>query len=79
MINTCYSEGKDVLSGWFTGYWMARYKETTWKVCHISMDVVSKADCKKPRREKKAAQGVSDVREFKPDTSGASVKKCNEN
>ncbi len=65
-INYCPSQGVDVLSGWYSGCWMARYKETNWRVCHIATDSSPNMDCKQSWRDKKAEVGVTDVTEFLP-------------
>lgn len=65
-VNYCLSQGVDVLSGWYSGCWMARYKESSWKVCHIATDTNPDMDCKQTWRNKKAEASATDVTEFLP-------------
>lgn len=64
-INYANLEGKDVLSGMFTGCWMAVYKESNLRVCHIATQTDA-TDCKKAWREHTALKSVSEVKEFLP-------------
>lgn len=64
-INYAHHEGKDVLSGMFTGCWMATYKEVSLRVAHIATQTDA-TDCKAAWRAHKAAPGVSDVKEVLP-------------
>lgn len=74
-INTTTSGGKDVLSGWFSGCIMARYKDLgAWHVCHVTKMAGTLADCQNLWTNSK--NGFSTVREFKPSnhiTSGGLV------
>lgn len=62
-VNYCSAQGNDVLSGFFSGCWMARYLEDDWRVCHITLQAKEK-DCKAVWREKKTT--VASVTEFLP-------------
>lgn len=64
-INYANLEGRDVLSGMFTGCWMAVYKETNLRVCHIATQTDA-TDCKAAWRAHTALPGVTDVKEFLP-------------
>lgn len=66
-INFCFSQGVDVLSGWFSGCWMARYKqEGTWRVGHITAQKDNN-DCKALWRAHKQRADVREATEFRPD------------
>ena len=62
-INYCPSQGRDVLSGFFSGCWMARYLEGDFRICHITVQDNAK-DCKTAWRQK--AETVESVTEFRP-------------
>lgn len=62
-INYCPSQGGDILSGFFSGCWMARYLEGDFRVCHIALQDNEK-DCKAAWRTKKAT--VANITEFRP-------------
>lgn len=73
-INYANLEGKDVLSGMFTGCWMALYKEDgNFRVCHIAT-TTDATDCKATWRKHKTLPNVSSVKEFKPDSGLASAR-----
>jgi hypothetical protein len=63
-INYCSSQGSDVLSGFFSACWMARYVEGDARVCHIACQK-DDHDCKQAWRNKKLT-GITDVKEFDP-------------
>lgn len=64
-INYCESSGYDVLSAYFSGCIMARYKQgDEWRVCHVSTGGPN--DCKKEWEAIKSRPEVSNVSEFKP-------------
>lgn len=64
-INYCEPQGKDVLSAYFSGCIMARYKRNgSWRVCHVSTGEPN--DCKDKWDRIKNEPEVSDVSEFKP-------------
>lgn len=64
-INYCQAQGNDVLTGPFSGCWMAAYTEGSVKVCHITLQPDDR-DCKATWRTQKALNGVSNVSEFLP-------------
>ena len=64
-INYCESMGRNVISAYFSGCIMARYKrDGAWRVCHVSTGDPN--DCKEKWDQIKAEPNVSDVTEFKP-------------
>lgn len=64
-INYCELMGRDVISAYFSGCIMARYKrDGAWRVCHVSTGDPN--DCKDKWEQIKAEDGVTDVSEFKP-------------
>jgi hypothetical protein len=65
-INYGDLQGKDILSGMFTGCWMAVYTEGNTRVCHIATQT-DDGDCKAAWRAHKARKGISNVKEFRPD------------
>jgi hypothetical protein len=65
-INYCSQQGVDVLSGFYSGCWMARYVEGDGRVCHIALQDGIK-DCKQAWREKSAT--VTNVAQFCPHVS----------
>lgn len=65
-INYGDLEGKDMLSGMFTGCWMVVYKEGNYRVGHVATQSDA-GDCKATWRAHKALTTVSDVKEFRPD------------
>lgn len=66
-INYANHEGKDVLSGMFTGCWMAVYTESNVRVAHIATQT-DDTDCKAAWRTQRALSTVSQVEEFLPHT-----------
>ena len=64
-INYANLEGKDLLSGMFTGCWMAVYKQGNLRVAHIATQT-DDTDCKAAWRLHKALPTVSEVQEFLP-------------
>lgn len=67
-INYCHAQGHDVLTGPFSGCWMAAYTEADTRICHIALQVDDR-DCKAAWRLKKGSEEVSNIREFRPHTS----------
>lgn len=64
-INSCASQGRDVLSAYFSGCIMARYKrDGEWRVCHVSTG--GENDRKQEWAAIKNDPKVSHVTEFKP-------------
>jgi hypothetical protein len=64
-INYCEPMGLNVISAYFSGCIMARYKRNgSWRVCHVSTGEAN--DCKNKWNEIKAESTVSEVTEFKP-------------
>lgn len=70
-INYCPAQGNDILSGFFSGCWMARYLEDDWRICHIALQDNPK-DCKEAWRAKKTT--MSEVTEFRPHSGMDSEK-----
>lgn len=64
-INCANLEGKDVLSGMFTGCWMAVFKQVNLRVAHIATQT-DDTDCKAAWRTHKALPDVAEVQEFLP-------------
>ena len=64
-INFANLEGKDVLSGMFTGCWMAVYQQVNQRVAHIATQTDA-TDCKASWRAHRALPAVSEVQEFLP-------------
>ena len=60
-INYANLEGKDILSGFFTGCWMALYKDQNFRVAHIA---TGDKDCKNIWAN--AASGFQNVKGFLP-------------
>lgn len=72
-INYCESMGVDVISAYFSGCIMARYKRSgSWRVCHVSTGGGN--DCKSKWEGIKSESTVSDVTEFNPFDSARSAK-----
>lgn len=72
-INYCESQGVDVISAYFSGCLMARYKRGgSWRVCHVSTGGVN--DCKGVWEAIKTDPTVSDVTEFNPFNTAISLK-----
>lgn len=66
-INYAQMEGRDVLSGMFTGCWMTLYKQDgAMRVGHVATQNDA-GDCKEVWRRHRSAPGVVDVKEFRPD------------
>ena len=64
-INYTEMQGRDVLSGWFSGCIMAKYyNEGTCRVCHVSTGAPN--DCKDAWNVIKSGQGMHNVSEFRP-------------
>lgn len=67
-INYCEQQGLDVLSGWFSGCWMARYAEGSNRVCHVALQD-NDNDCTAAWNAKKATLAAGNISEFRPHTS----------